>query len=379
VQDGQLKVLGHDLRSSSTDTIVNLRRDVGFIFQAHNLLDSLTATQNVQMALALDRSISRDEARRRSLAMLEAVGLSDRVNYYPQYLSGGQKQRVAIARALVRNPKVVLADEPTAALDSVSGREVVDLLQHLARRQECAILLVTHDNRILNIADRILTLVDGRLTSYAAGLTDTTGHMLTAFGRMHKSGELLRTMNDLQDQKFVRAMDKVAQEFEQMLKTLDVAQRHAEDGMVDDVLLVITERMRTMLKADRATIFRVDQEKGELRSKVAHTSDSEPLEIVIPIGTGIAGKVAVAGKPMNIKDAYAHPEFYSGIDQRTGYQTKSILCIPIFGRHAKVYAVVELLNKLDGPAFTAEDEKQVREFAAPIAVILESCLRLRPN
>src|SRR4051794_22937269 len=110
VQEGQLKVLGHDLRSSSTDTIVNLRRDVGFIFQAHNLLNSLTATQNVQMALALDRSISRDEARRRSLAMLEAVGLSDRVNYYPQYLSGGQKQRVAIARALVRNPKVVLAD-----------------------------------------------------------------------------------------------------------------------------------------------------------------------------------------------------------------------------------------------------------------------------
>jgi putative ABC transport system ATP-binding protein len=166
VQEGTLKVLDLELRSASRDCLVNLRRDVGFIFQAHNLLNSLTATQNVQMALALDRSLSRDQARQRSLEMLESVGLAPWANYYPQQLSGGQKQRVAIARALVRKPKIILADEPTAALDSVSGREIVDLLQQLARQQDCAILLVTHDNRILNIADRILTLVDGRLTSY---------------------------------------------------------------------------------------------------------------------------------------------------------------------------------------------------------------------
>jgi putative ABC transport system ATP-binding protein len=166
VQEGTLKVLDLELRSASRDCLVNLRCDVGFIFQAHNLLNSLTATQNVQMALALDRSLSRDQARQRSLEMLESVGLAPWANYYPQQLSGGQKQRVAIARALVRKPKIILADEPTAALDSVSGREIVDLLQQLARQQDCAILLVTHDNRILNIADRILTLVDGRLTSY---------------------------------------------------------------------------------------------------------------------------------------------------------------------------------------------------------------------
>jgi len=95
--------------------------------------------------------------------MLETVGLGDRIAYYPDNLSGGQKQRVAIARALVTNPKIVLADEPTAALDKKSGRDVVELMQRLAKEQACTILLVTHDNRILDIADRIVEMEDGRL------------------------------------------------------------------------------------------------------------------------------------------------------------------------------------------------------------------------
>jgi putative ABC transport system ATP-binding protein len=98
-----------------------------------------------------------------AIAMLEAVGLKDRVNYYPNNLSGGQKQRVAIARALVSHPKLVLADEPTAALDSKSGRNVVEIMQRLAKEQKSSILLVTHDHRILDIADRIVEMEDGRL------------------------------------------------------------------------------------------------------------------------------------------------------------------------------------------------------------------------
>lgn len=101
----------------------------------------------------------------RSISILDTVGLKDRVDYYPENLSGGQKQRVAIARALVSQPKLVLADEPTAALDSKSGRDVVDIMQKLAQSQQCAILLVTHDNRILDIADRIVHMEDGRLVS----------------------------------------------------------------------------------------------------------------------------------------------------------------------------------------------------------------------
>ncbi|BAY76686.1 ABC transporter-related protein [Nostoc linckia NIES-25] len=163
VQEGSLKFLGHELFGASNEQLVKVRRHIGYIFQAHNLLDFLTARQNVQMSLELHKNISESEARSKSEAILNAVKLENRVNYYPSDLSGGQKQRVAIARALVSHPKLVLADEPTAALDSKTGRDVVTLMQELAKEQNCAILMVTHDNRILDVADRIIHMEDGHL------------------------------------------------------------------------------------------------------------------------------------------------------------------------------------------------------------------------
>jgi len=162
-QSGSLKILGQEMCHASSDKLVKTRRNIGYIFQAHNLHRSLTALQNVQMGLEVHGNLSRSEMGDRSAKMLELVGLEERINYYPDDLSGGQKQRVAIARALVSHPQIVLADEPTAALDSKSGREVVNLMQKLAREQGCTILLVTHDNRILDIADRIINMEDGKL------------------------------------------------------------------------------------------------------------------------------------------------------------------------------------------------------------------------
>lgn len=164
VQAGSLKFNGQELLGASKEDLVQVRRQIGYIFQAHNLLDFLTAMQNVQMSLELQHNISQWESYIQSETMLNAVNLGDRINYYPSDLSGGQKQRVAIARALVSRPKLVLADEPTAALDSKSGRDVVNLMQQLAKQQDCTILIVTHDNRILDIADRIITMEDGHLT-----------------------------------------------------------------------------------------------------------------------------------------------------------------------------------------------------------------------
>ncbi|MGL5943268.1 MAG: DevA family ABC transporter ATP-binding protein [Waterburya sp.] len=163
-QSGSLQVFGQELVEAKKNKLVNTRRNIGYIFQAHNLLGSLTAKQNVQMSLELHSGINSAEIEQRTIALLEAVGLGERINYHPQNLSGGQKQRVAIARALVSHPKMVLADEPTAALDSKSGRDVVELMQKLAREQGCTILIVTHDNRILDVADRIVELEDGRIT-----------------------------------------------------------------------------------------------------------------------------------------------------------------------------------------------------------------------
>jgi putative ABC transport system ATP-binding protein len=162
-QSGSLKVLGTELCGASPAQLTIERRNHGYIFQAHNLHESLTALQNVKMGLELHSQFSIQEMKDRSTAMLELVGLGDRVNYYPENLSGGQKQRVAIARALVSQPQILLADEPTAALDKQSGRDVVELMQKLAKEQGCTILLVTHDNRILDVASRIVNLEDGRL------------------------------------------------------------------------------------------------------------------------------------------------------------------------------------------------------------------------
>jgi putative ABC transport system ATP-binding protein len=163
-QSGSLQVFGQELVGAKKNKLVNTRRNIGYIFQAHNLLASLTAKQNVQMSLELHHGINSAEIEQRTIALLTAVGLGEHINYHPQNLSGGQKQRVAIARALVSHPKMVLADEPTAALDSKSGRDVVELMQQLAREQGCTILIVTHDNRILDVADRIVELEDGRIT-----------------------------------------------------------------------------------------------------------------------------------------------------------------------------------------------------------------------
>jgi putative ABC transport system ATP-binding protein len=163
VQTGSVQVLGTELAGAETSTLEALRRRVGFIFQAHNLHDSLTARQNVLMALQVR---GRGDPERQSVAaehVLGLVGLAERVDYLPAKLSGGQKQRVAVARALVANPEIVFADEPTAALDKVSGLRVVQLLRDLARARGTTTVMVTHDPRILELADRIVELEDGAL------------------------------------------------------------------------------------------------------------------------------------------------------------------------------------------------------------------------
>ena len=163
VQQGQVSVLGQSLDGAGRRLRQQVRRRIGMIFQGHNLLRCLTAEQNVQMGADLLPDLSyrarRDEARQ----WLRAVGLEDHMAKVPHDLSGGQKQRVAIARALAANPRLLLADEPTAALDSRTGREVVELLRRLAREQSCAVLMVTHDPRIVDVADRLLQMEDGRL------------------------------------------------------------------------------------------------------------------------------------------------------------------------------------------------------------------------
>ncbi|SEF78829.1 ATP-binding cassette domain-containing protein [Nitrosomonas ureae] len=160
---GSVKVLGNQFVNSNEQIKVKTRQQIGYIFQQHNLLKSLTALQNVCMALEINAMTTEQQRCNRAAEMLIAVGLGDRLDYKPDQLSGGQRQRASIARALVGQPKIILADEPTASLDKQSGYEAVNLLKRLAKESHTTILLVTHDYRILDIADRVVEIEDGMI------------------------------------------------------------------------------------------------------------------------------------------------------------------------------------------------------------------------
>jgi putative ABC transport system ATP-binding protein len=164
IQEGSMRVLDQELAGMAPERLQAVRRDIGFIFQAHNLFDSLTAFQTLELAMRLHPQ-TESERRTRPQEMLAELGLADRMHYKPEKLSGGQQQRVAIGRALINHPRIILADEPTAALDKDTGRHVVTILRKRAREEACTILIVTHDNRILDVADRILRMVDGIIVS----------------------------------------------------------------------------------------------------------------------------------------------------------------------------------------------------------------------
>ncbi len=160
---GSIKLLGQEIVGMKESRLPDIRRNnIGFIFQGFNLFPALTARENVEEALKL-KGFSRAKARDEAARLLDQVGLGDRAGHHPADLSGGQKQRVAIARALAGDPKILLADEPTAALDSTSGYTVMEILSTLARDHGRAVVIVTHDSRVLDYGTRQVHIEDGRL------------------------------------------------------------------------------------------------------------------------------------------------------------------------------------------------------------------------
>jgi putative ABC transport system ATP-binding protein len=161
---GDISVFGTDIYKLSDTALVKFRlATIGFIFQQYNLIPTLTAAENAAIPLIAD-GVKRSEAIEQGRALLEKLNIGNQANKFPRQLSGGQQQRVAIARALVHQPKLIVCDEPTAALDARSGRRVMDLLREVALSPDRAVIIVTHDNRIFDLADRILQMEDGRIT-----------------------------------------------------------------------------------------------------------------------------------------------------------------------------------------------------------------------
>ena len=162
-QEGSVRILGEELRKAKPRTLEKVRKQIGFIFQQHNLLDALSAVQNVELGIRASGKYKGSEMRRRARDMLTAVGLEDRIHHKPGQLSGGQRQRVAIARALVTRPDLVLADEPTANLDSVTGEKIVDLMREMRERLGTTFVIATHDSMVAEHARRQISIRDGRI------------------------------------------------------------------------------------------------------------------------------------------------------------------------------------------------------------------------
>jgi len=375
VEKGSLCVFGNELFAAPERTLTALRKRIGYVFQAQNLIESLTAVENVELGMVLAANGHTAPAaalRTRALAMLDAVGLSDRAHHFPRQLSGGEKQRVAVARALVPQPQLILADEPTAALDRDSGRTVADVLRRLARQSGAAIVLATHDNRIFDIADRIVTLRDGRIVSLASAVLSTTRHLFGSLIEENRRGELPARIRDLAPQAFSDLLARVTQEFSQLTEMVELATLDAFDSMLEQILEAFTLKTGELLQAERVTLFLIDVGGQELWSKVAQTDKRAKLEIRIPMTTGIAGAVARSGVRRNVADAYQDKWFNRVVDQRTGFRTRSVLCMPLTDRAGRTFAVVELINRIGAASFSKEDEQRLEAFGGKLAAILEA-------
>ena len=378
-QEGSVRVLGQELCGARPGTLEKVRKQIGFIFQQHNLLGALSAVQNVELGARVTGRIGRPKLRKRAVDMLEAVGLGDRIHHHPEQLSGGQRQRVAIARALVGEPAMLLADEPTASLDKQSGREVVDRMKFLAKEHGTTILLVTHDNRILDIADRIVHLEDGRLSTFSDSVIANNRHMMKMLADNRKKQSIETLVEGLDEPGFNQLLSEITEESKRFLEATALANDLAFKGMLARGLSAFTHKLSQLLNAERSSLFLV--ENDTLLLKVARNLEAEE-EIRIPIGTGIAGAAAQSGKIINIPDAYADSRFNPDVDRKTGFRTRSILSLPIKNQRGEVFAVAQLLNRKDGQPFDQDDVNRFARFIESIGVIFETMEGLaiaRPN
>lgn len=287
-QEGSVQVLGHELRNAGEKEMTRVRRQIGYIFQQHNLLDSLTVAENVMMSLQLgEGKLSSAEQRQRVEDVLAQVGLQEHIDKHPRALSGGQKQRAGIARALVTRPTLILADEPTASLDKESGRNVVELIQTLCREQGASVVLVTHDNRILDVADRILHLEDGEIQSISEAVSANTSQMLRLLDQHDPQASLYLSAFSLALTRVAMADNSLDDAEGAMIRTVLRESSDLGQGEVDLVMELAMSQVRckSALNGQAHTLFSEEQARHFIDSMHAvaaadgHTSPEELAEI----------------------------------------------------------------------------------------------------
>jgi putative ABC transport system ATP-binding protein len=334
---GSLRVLGTELRGAAHASLTAIRRRIGFIFQEHHLLESLSARQNVQMSLG-PAGLPVKEVRRRAAEMLEEVGLADHIDANPTRLSGGQRQRVAVARALVRRPDLLLADEPTSALDRQSGRDVVELLRRLARHQGCAVVIVTHDNRIMDVADRLLYLEDGRLSSFAPATSAHAGHVLTALQPLIEAGQAGVLLGRIEHPEFVEMLRSLGAEAEQFLNVLELGDHKSVQNAFRGVTEAVLTRVMRSLEAESASLWIRNAAGGVDRL----------------CGDSVDGAAAL-----------------DCIHRKTPVHSGTTLCVPLLNRSLETFGAAEIR----AANLSAASERIFRDFAQPLGLLADVCGR----
>jgi adenylate cyclase len=235
---------------------------------------------------------------------------------------------------------------------------------------------VTHDNRILDVADRIVHLEDGRLSSFRDAVLANSQQMMSLLADNLRKDDLRRRVAALSDAEFGELLDEVTGEAKRFVDSVALAGDEAFQSMLDQALFAFTYKIGMLCSAERASLFLVDSERGELWLRVAQEEGGVPVDVRIPIGTGIAGRVARRGVAEIVADAYSDPDFNREVDQRTGFVTRSVLAVPLHDTAGEVFAVGQLLNRIDGRAFDTDDEKRFRQFTDSVGVILQGWWRL---
>jgi putative ABC transport system ATP-binding protein len=371
-QAGSLKVLGHELRGASERVLTEVRRRIGYVFQSHNLLDALTVRQNVQMGL---QPSGRADSAKRADDLLASVGLEGYGDRHPGEVSGGQRQRVAIARALVGEPRIILADEPTASLDKETGRQVVTLIQRLARERGVTVLLVTHDNRILDVADRILALEDGRISSFMSAVTEGTRRMWSLLARDLRQGDLVRRVAEIPADRFAALLQQVTEETRELLDMVEVAQGDTFDSALAQVLEACAMKIGEAVGAERTRVYLVEENGTELFS-LTPSGDGAAAEVRASVERGIAGRAARTGAGSLVLDVAQDGDFDPEVDLSEGERTGQLLVHPLLDRNGGAFAVLELGRAARAPVFIAEEERRVQAFASSLAAILQTWFRM---
>ncbi len=363
VQQGSVKVLGQELNGAKASVLESIRRDIGFIFQQHNLLNALTAVQNVELGLNVSDRYQGPNVRKRAEEFLEIVGLDERLHYKPEQLSGGQRQRVAIARALASDPSMLMADEPTASLDKHSGREIVDRMKVMAKEHGTTILLVTHDNRILDIADRIVYLEDGRLSTFTDAVIDNSQNMM-------------RVMHDIPepapsgDSDFQYMLVDISLQAQRLLALEGKVNEMAYNSIVSEGIIGFTQRLADNLGAD-STLFLLADESRELLTPYPHPEGPPGSQVQISSGTGIAGTTLARGESIRLDDVTGSPLYDATTDGQLAPGVSSLISIPVCDGDHRPFGVFQLY-KHGGEPFSAQAEEKARRFIDTLGVLLET-------